>query len=111
MGQIFHTRIRTQSNGLNAHLFSKNIVGNPFCICGQVESPEHYVLNCAQYDIQRRHMLDRLSNALVTVDKLIYGDSTHSDNVNSENFIVIQEFILHKRFNRCNICTLGNLRY
>lgn len=56
-------------------------------------------------------MLDRLSNALVTVDKLIYGDSTHSDNVNSENFIVIQEFILHKRFNRCNTCTLGNLRY
>ena len=42
LGQIYHARLRTNCSSLNQHLFSKNLIDNPLCICGSVEDTYHY---------------------------------------------------------------------
>jgi hypothetical protein len=34
LGQILHSRLRMQCSSLNQHLYRKNIVDSPNCICG-----------------------------------------------------------------------------
>ena len=34
---IMHSRLRTHCSALNEHLYSKNIIDNPHCLCGQIE--------------------------------------------------------------------------
>ena len=38
LGQIYHVRLRTHCSSLNEHLFTKNIVDSPLCVCGEVET-------------------------------------------------------------------------
>lgn len=61
LGQILHTRIRTESSGLNEHLYRKNLVTDPFCKCRQIETSEHFLLRCPQYQLLREFMLSNLS--------------------------------------------------
>ena len=49
LGQIYHARLRTGCSSLNQHLVSKNIINNSLCVCGSVESTNHYFLNCTIY--------------------------------------------------------------
>ena len=44
--KIYHTRIRTNCSSLNQHLFSKHIVFDPHCVCGEVGDPRHFLLEC-----------------------------------------------------------------
>ena len=44
-GQILHARLRMECSSLNSHLFRKNIVPSPSCICGGFESPYHFLFN------------------------------------------------------------------
>lgn len=93
LGQIYNSRIRTQSSGLNAHLFMKNLVENPFCSCGQVEDSKHFFFVCTRFREHRRQMFAKLSYDPITIDKLLFGDNNLSDDENAENFLVIQIFI------------------
>jgi hypothetical protein len=43
IGQMPHTRIRTESSALKDHLYKKNIEANPYCICKLVETSEHFL--------------------------------------------------------------------
>jgi hypothetical protein len=47
IGQILHTRIRTESSALKDHLYKKNIEANPYCSCKLVETSEHFLLKCS----------------------------------------------------------------
>ena len=42
--QIHHTRLRTKCSSLNQHLHSKNIINDPLCACGSVETTHHFLL-------------------------------------------------------------------
>ena len=44
--QIYHTRLRTKCSSLNSHLFSKQIIEDPSCLCGALEDTYHYLLHC-----------------------------------------------------------------
>ena len=44
-GQIYHARLRMRCSSLNAHLFSKNIIDSPLCICGAFEDTHHFLLS------------------------------------------------------------------
>ena len=55
--QIQHTRLRTGCSSLNQHLFSKNIVENPLCVCGSIESTKHYLFDCFRYQHIRTSMI------------------------------------------------------
>ena len=51
--QILHTRLRTECCSLNEHLFRRNLVQSPNCICGEIESNSHFLLSCARYNLVR----------------------------------------------------------
>ena len=53
---IMHTRLRTHCSGLNQHLYSKNIIDNQHCICGDIESTYHFLFKRTNYADQRRVM-------------------------------------------------------
>jgi hypothetical protein len=54
LGQILHSRLRMQCSSLNQHLYRKNIVDSPNCICGLTESTTHYLFHCLRYTAQRQ---------------------------------------------------------
>ena len=35
-----------RSSSLSEHLYAKNIIDNPNCLCGEMESTYHYVFKC-----------------------------------------------------------------
>ena len=46
IGQIYHSQLRMDCSILNHHLFSKNIIDSPLCICGRPETTKHYLFEC-----------------------------------------------------------------
>ena len=51
--QILHTRLRPEWCSLNEHLFGRNLVMSPNCICGEIESNRHFLPSCASYNLIR----------------------------------------------------------
>ena len=100
--QIHHTRLRTKCSSLNSHLFSKNIIEDPSCLCGAFEDTSHYLLHCPLYTEHRNKMMKDISSLInvdLTVDLLIYGSSSETKNTNEEIFKIVQTYILKtKRF-------------
>ena len=100
--QIHHTRIRTNCSSLNQHLFSKHIVLDPHCVCGEVEDSRHFLLECNLYQNIRNDMLAAVSRiCLPTLNSLLYGSTAVSVNDNIMIFKAVQTFILKsKRFHQ-----------
>ena len=61
IGQIYHSRLRMECSSLNHHLFSKNIIDSPLCICGRPETTEHYFFDCNRFNNLRQEMMQSLS--------------------------------------------------
>lgn len=98
IGQILHTRIRTESSALKDHLYKKNIESNPYCSCKLVETSGHFLLQCSLYERLRNDLFVNLSCHL-NINNLLFGDSNLPDCENESNFLVIQDFIIKsKRF-------------
>lgn len=57
IGQILHARLRMECSALNAHLYRKNIVPSPSCLCGGFESPYHFLFVCPKYTVARPNNL------------------------------------------------------
>ncbi|CAC5418083.1 unnamed protein product [Mytilus coruscus] len=60
LGQIYHARIRTESSSLRDHLYQKNLESDPFCKCKQIETSEHFLLNCPIYHRTREALFVNL---------------------------------------------------
>ena len=97
--QIQHTRLRTSCSSLNTHLFSKNIVNDPHCLCGTVETTKHYLLECQRFSTE---MINKISRyCMPSLNSLLFGDDhlNHNCHSNSEIFLAVQKFIIDsKRF-------------
>ena len=65
--QIHHSRLRTKCSSLNQHLYSKNIIEDPSCICGSVESTRHFLLECTRYNQAKTTMTNTLSSGTILV--------------------------------------------
>ena len=100
--QIQHTRLRTECSSLNQHLFSKIIIDNPLCICGEVESTRHFLFDCSHYDEIRIAMLNNISAICnLSLNVLLYGDCQLDNSLNETIFREVQTFITEsKRFDR-----------
>ena len=73
--QIMHTRLRTRCSALNQHLHSKNIIDNPYCLCGQIEDTNHFLLECANCANQRQTMNTTLLEfGHLATNVLLFGD-------------------------------------
>ena len=83
-------------------MYKRNLVGNPFCICGEVESNTHYLLTCPLYTHMRDEMVTsirQITNLTITTDVLLFGNDEVSDEVNTTIFETVQKFKkVSKRF-------------
>lgn len=96
--QILHSRLRLECSSLNQHLYKKNLVDNPLCSCGIVESTSHFLLSCARYNHIRQYYFSVLQYPRT---KLTLLNGISSETAASNNFIFkqVQLYILAtKRF-------------
>ena len=97
-GQILHARLRMVCSSLNSHLYSKNIVPSSSCACGEFESCYHFFLYCPRYSNVRNTYLSGYLHTH-SVQELLHGKVTATDEDNETMFCHVQEFIVKsKRF-------------
>jgi hypothetical protein len=53
LGQLLHARLRMNCSALNAHLFIRNLVESPNCICGITETVSRFLLDCPRHTTLR----------------------------------------------------------
>ena len=100
LAQIYHTRLRTGCSTLRLHLYSKNIIENPLCNCGEIEDPFHFFFECNQYNLIRRDMLTCISAICnPNLNILLHGNDGLSEEQNLNIFMAVHNFIIKsKRF-------------
>ena len=100
LGQIYHARLRTSCSSLRQHLFSKNIIDSPQCVCGSIEETHHYLFVCQQFANLRRELLNSVSDICHSnLNVLLHGDPSLSFDKNKKIFQAVQDFIMKtKRF-------------
>ena len=100
--QILHARLRMRSSSLNEHLYIKNIIDNPNCLCGEIESTYHYLFKCPKYTRQRNILfrkLFQLLNIRPSENLLLFGSPDHNIDSNIIVFTTVHQYISQsKRF-------------
>jgi hypothetical protein len=91
-------------SALNAHLFIRNLVESPNCICGITETVAHFLLDCLRHTTLRQQLFFSFLDIpeTISLNLLILG-SVISVNLNDEEnkavFKSVQTFIIKsKRF-------------
>ncbi|MES9994058.1 MAG: hypothetical protein ABW098_19070, partial [Candidatus Thiodiazotropha sp.] len=99
-GQIYQVRLRTNCSSLKLHLYSKNIIDSPLCVCGEIEDTFHFLLECDIYSDLRRELLTSVSSICnPSLNVLLFGSPDISDDLNVQIFAAVQKYILKtKRF-------------
>ena len=100
LGQILHCRLRMQCSSLNQHLYRKNIVDSPNCICGSTQSTTLYLFHYLRYTAQRQMYINSINVPInLTTEIFLLGSPKLALNQNVELFLAIQKFIIcSKRF-------------
>ena len=99
---MYHTRLRTNCSSLNQHLYSKNIIADPSCACGGVESTKHFSLQCPKFNQARTEMLNTLSTVCIpSLNVLLYGDNNLDTHYNKLE--TVQKFISDARIRRLSL--------
>jgi hypothetical protein len=100
--QILHARLRMRSSSLNEHLYIKNIIDNPNCLCGEIESTYHYLFKCPKYTRQRNILfrkLFQLLNIRPSESLLLFGSPDLDIDSNIIVFTTVHQYISQsKRF-------------
>lgn len=97
LSQILHARLRNNC-AIRAHLYNKNLIDNPYCACGQIETTEHFLFYCNRYSNLRDRLLHSLPHKLST-NLLLFGDTSLQPQQNIEVFRSMHRYIhLTKRF-------------
>ena len=92
--QVLHTRLRNDCSSLNHHLYVKNILPSPFCMCGRQETTYHYLFICPLFTEQRQNMFNTVQSLTeVTLRCLLYGDDTLTEEQNNTLFDAVHRFI------------------
>ncbi len=96
--QIQHCRLRLDCSPLNQFLYRRNLTNSPLCSCGVVESTDHYLLRCPNFDNPSQHYLNNLPCPLL-LQNLLFGSEYLSIDQNMFDFIQVQKYIeATKRF-------------
>ena len=82
-----------ECSALNSHLFRKNIVPSPSCICGGFESPYHFLFVCSRYNAARNRYLPNNVMNYSTHD-LLFGKENKPVPDNETLFLQVQDFII-----------------
>ena len=79
--QILHPRLCMNCSSLKQHLYFKISEPDPLCICGGVETTEHFLLYCKNYERIRRKNFESLSLNILT-NLLFFGKRHLNDDFN-----------------------------
>ena len=94
LGQIHHARLRTKCSSLCEHLYSKNILDNPLCVCGAIEDTTHFLLKCNRFSNQRQEMLDTVTHIHTpTLNVLLYGSQELNEMQNQQIFTAAEFYL------------------
>ena len=92
--QIIHTRLRTKCSALRYHLYIKNIVDSPNCLCGMVETTKHFFFECNRYNHIRQNLLNTIANiSEPSLNTILFGDDSKSIQTNKEIFQAVHSYI------------------
>ena len=68
-------------------------------MCGGIQTTEHFLLHCKNYDRLRHKHFDPL-NLNISLNLLLYGNRNMNDDFNEKLFVCVQRYIIEtKRFN------------
>ena len=97
---VQHARLRMHCSHLNEHLFSKNLIDSPLCLCGSIEDTFHFFLTCPLYLEQRFELYNQLfAFRPITIQLLLFGCKRNPEDTNSYIFKCVHNYIRHtKRF-------------
>ena len=99
LGQVLHARLRMECSSLNSHLYHKNIVDSPSCLCGGFESAYHFLFVCPRFAAARNSYLPSNIHNYSTRD-LLFGCECKTNQQNETIFLKVQDFIVNSgRFN------------
>ena len=97
-GQIHHSRLRLNCSSLNFDLHRKNIINDPHCSCGAIETSNHYLTECPNYTLHHGRYLSNLPCPLI-LNILLYGSDRLSLCENCNMFSNVQQLsVASKRF-------------
>ena len=63
-GNSIHSQLRLGHSQLNDHLFSVRLSATTKCLCGGLETTEHYLHDCFLYDVERKVLHSELPGVL-----------------------------------------------
>ena len=96
--QILHTRLRLNCSSLKSHLHARNIINNPNCACGNLETTHHILLECPLYNDACMRFLDPLPFPK-TERILLFGSPTLNVADNIQIVKAVHRYIIaSKRF-------------
>ena len=116
-GNILLTRLRVGRSDLNLHKFTIGQTDDPQCLCFEkFESPEHFLLDCFLYTVERQNLFDLVEQIfprfpllskkekyLILTTGINNTDSLYNY-TNSKIFNVVQKFLIEtKRFPRLKL--------
>ena len=94
LGTQTNTRLRTNCIILNEHLFSKNIISDPYCACGAIESTKHFSFEFQRYNRIRNVMLINLARYCVpNARNILFGVANMDYQTNCQILASVLKFI------------------
>ena len=108
------TLFRIGRTQLNSHRFTIGLSDTDRCLCGSIESPIHYYLDCNQYQSDRIKLVDKLVNLIpnfknlkrqrqldIILNGIIHKQGTDQDPRNRIITFAVQNFLVAtNRFKR-----------
>ena len=109
-GNSIHTQLRLGHSQLNDHLFNVRLSATTKCLCGGLETTDHYLHDCFLYDVERKALYEELQGVLEKrlnkysrselTQILLFGE--HSDNPekyqhNKILFRYVQKFLIQTK--------------
>ena len=101
-----HAQLRLKRSYLNCHLYPIGLSITPACICGQLETVKHFLIDCKLYEQARVQLFEKLEGLLEKrvsnytksnlCDILLFGEKPHLYDKyihNKHIFFAVQRFL------------------
>jgi hypothetical protein len=93
--EITFVQMRMGFSNLNYHLYSKRCIASPLCVCGQVETVDHFLLECSLYQRERTQLTAQIDlEEPLTGKILLFGSPSHNKSINENIVNATQLYII-----------------
>ena len=102
---IIISRLRMNCSELKYHLYINHVSETPNCLCGCLETPQHYFLECPLFLTHRDILLAYFQNteAPLSLKNILYGDI--QENMTKTLITAVEQYICEtQRFSILSLC-------